>query len=455
MRDLKRQIIRSVQPQRMGRRIFLRGSLYGVGVSVGLPLLDIMLDGNGTRLAHGAPIPKRFGVYYWGGGVSPGHWGPDGTGTQWQPRLSLQPLGGTLKPYTTIVSGYNHVASSPGHIPARGIALSASHDLRTGIAGVGTYRGQSMPEPSVDALVAEHWVNVTKFPSLEARVCSAGPYRANSSWKRGGTTYNRHELEPAKLFSRVFGSGDLRPGVGILEVSAAHEKSMLDVLVTDAKSLRTKLGADDQRRLDQHLEGIRTLEQRLQTGTGAASAQQGCTKPTLQGEASSKLNRGKLHSEVLAHALACDLTRIFSYEWAATQSEERYPEVGMNTPHHTFTHAGAGSEAHGRVIRLIMQNYAYLGEQLLARKEGAGNVLDNTLIFGTTEHANAQAHNWTNFPFAFLGKAGGSFRAGVHHRGSGNASRLLLTAVHAVGVKVPKLGAGSRTATEPVRELLL
>lgn len=459
MRNGKAAIVRSVRPARLPRRLFLRGSLYGVGVSVGLPLLDGMLDGNGTRLAHGAPLPVRFGVFHWGGGIAHGHWNPSETGAQWAPKLSTEPFAGALRPYTTIVTGFNHPGSSPGHIPARGIALSNSHDL-TKCTGncAGTYRGQNMPEPSLDALVAEHWGSMTKFPLLAVRVCSAGPYRSNSSWQRGGTTYNRHEVEPANVFNRVFGSGLPTRDVGVLQASTAHEKSMLDVLRQEVESLKPRLGKTDQSRLDQHLQGIRALEQRLQTATKpppAGTTTQVCTKPTLQGTASNKTTRAKLHAEVLAHALACDLTRVFSFEWSANQSDETYPEVGMNTPHHEYTHQASSGELHAKVIRFVMEHLAYLGEQLAARREGTGNVLDNTLVFGTSEHANAGAHNWSDHPLIFLGKAGGRFKAGQHVRQSGgSAPRVLFSAVRAVGVNVTKVGQDGRAGTDVVPELV-
>lgn len=463
--DGTNKIVRSTQPQRMGRRVLLRGSLYGAGVTVGLPLLDIMLDGNGERLAHGAPLPVRFGVFHWGGGIAHRYWTPTGTGFQWTAPNSTAPLASpTLKPYATIVTGFNHPGSSPGHIPARGIALSSSHDLTVCTGNcVGTFRGQNMPEPSLDALVAEQWGTMTKFPLLAVRVCSAGPYRSNSSWQRGGTTYNRHEVEPGAVFNRIFGSGlPTRDVGGVLQVSTAHEKSMLDVIRQETEALKLKLGSTDRRRLDQHLDGIRALEQRLQVATkpeAATTTTNVCTKPTLQGAASGKSQRAKMHAEVLAAALACDLTRVFSFEWSANQSEETYSEVGMNTPHHEFTHQDSGGELHGKVIRFIMDHFAYLGDQLLAKKEGTSTVLDNTLVFGTSEHASAGGHNWSDHPLVFLGKAGGRFKAGQHLRQSGgNAPKVLFSAVRAIGLNVTKVGQSGgesgRVATDVIADLV-
>jgi hypothetical protein len=53
------------------RRSLLRGMLGGGAVSVALPFLDCFLNTNGTALASGAPLPVRFGTWYWGLGLTP------------------------------------------------------------------------------------------------------------------------------------------------------------------------------------------------------------------------------------------------------------------------------------------------------------------------------------------------------------------------------------------------
>ena len=58
------------------RREFLRGSLAGAAVTVGLPYLDIFLNANGTALASGAPLPRRFGTWFFGCGMNPERWAP-------------------------------------------------------------------------------------------------------------------------------------------------------------------------------------------------------------------------------------------------------------------------------------------------------------------------------------------------------------------------------------------
>src|SRR5437868_10330425 len=54
----------------INRRRVLRGILDGGAVTVALPLLNCFLDGNGTALASGKPVPVRFGTWFWGLGAN-------------------------------------------------------------------------------------------------------------------------------------------------------------------------------------------------------------------------------------------------------------------------------------------------------------------------------------------------------------------------------------------------
>ena len=57
--------------RKIHRRGFLCGSLQGVAISVGLPFLDLFLNSNGNALAAtGAPLPRRFGTWFFGCGMN-------------------------------------------------------------------------------------------------------------------------------------------------------------------------------------------------------------------------------------------------------------------------------------------------------------------------------------------------------------------------------------------------
>jgi hypothetical protein len=439
-------------------------------VCLGLPLLEIMTgDPSIARAADGAPI--RFGVFFWGGGIAHSGWVPTTTGFDWELPECLTPFA-SVKPYVTLATGAQHRGSSPGHIPARGIALSNSHDTNTAIEGVGTWRGQNHPEPSVDAIVAEAWQGQTPFNSIEIGICRKGPYQSNSSWKAGGQTYNRHEPSPQALFDRLFSMGvDDNSDPNVLGASVDLNKSMLDAVMADATALQSRLGSADKIRMEQHLDGLRAIENRLQNWTTA------CTQPEAPGALDygdggsneQKQEKATIMSDLLATALACDLTRVFSYEWSATQSEAVYWETGSSQEHHSgVTHGNDDGAEHRGIIQFIMENFAYLAEQLAAREEpaGGGTVLDNTLIVGTSEHASAGSHNYTDHPLIMLGGAGGRINAGLHwadpNPGGFNAPKVMLSAIRAVGVEREYFGqvggeggVADRRVTDDISDLLV
>jgi len=444
------------------RRSFLRGALGGASVSIALPIMDAMLNDRGDAFAAGTALPRRFGVFHWGCGIVHGAWVPKTTGTDYALSESLAGFA-AVKPYLTVITGTNHKGTSPGHIPARGVALSSSHDLTICQGNcVGTYRGQNHPEPSIDNLVAEAWKGQAPFDLLAVSVCTGGPYLGNSSWKRGGTAYNRPEGSPTKLFDRLF-SGALpqTPAPGVTAVSTALDKSVLDAVTADAKAIQLRVGSTDRRRLEQHLDGLRALERRLQDRQKIVSAAAACAKPLRPAsEGGSKEAKNRLMADLIATALACDLTRVVSYEWSANQSGASYDEIGAGGDHHEISHGDFGKLQ--KITGFIMKNLAYLAEALKGKAEGAGNVLDNSLILATSEHANPAAHNWRDHPLLFVGKAGGAIRSGIHWRhpspgDNSDAPRVLLTAVRAVGVNAARLGQDTgegRSVTTGIPDLL-
>ena len=407
-----------------------------------------MLNDHGDALAGGDAMPQRFRIWYCGGGIVHSAWVPETTGYDWTIPYILEPFA-DLRQYLTLVTGTNHTNSSPGHIPARGIVLSNSHDTDTSIEGVGTWRGQNHPEPSADAIVANAFSGSTPFSSVEIGICRTGPYQSNSSWQAGGTNYNRHEHDPVELWNRLFsmGTNTPDPDYSVLGASTELSKSMLDVVMADAQQLSAKLGAADKQRIEQHLDGLREIENRLDNFTASCTAPEMPASVDYQdgGTNEQKEAKSQVMSDMLAVALACDLTRVFSYEWSATQSTTWYWEVGVDMEHHEYNHQNPQSQGMMDITRFIMHNWAYLAAALSQMTEGAGTVLDNTLIVGTSEHAVSGAHDYTDHPFVMVGGGGGKIKAGLHYRhptpdSNSDCPKAMLTAIRAVGVELESYG---------------
>ena len=62
------------------RRRVLRGVLDGGAITVGLPLLNCFLNGNGNAFADGTALPVRYGTWFWGLGMSKSIFVPKKTG---------------------------------------------------------------------------------------------------------------------------------------------------------------------------------------------------------------------------------------------------------------------------------------------------------------------------------------------------------------------------------------
>src|SRR5689334_25001904 len=111
---------------RFTRRSILRGALGGTAICVGVPALDIFLDGNGKAYADGAKLPLRFGTYFWGLGLTPiitngvasgSRWIPkEGSGSQWTLTPQLKSLAG-LEKKVSVFSGFKAELEGKSNIP--------------------------------------------------------------------------------------------------------------------------------------------------------------------------------------------------------------------------------------------------------------------------------------------------------------------------------------------------
>src|SRR5437868_9636058 len=67
------------------RRQVLRGVIAGGAVTVGLPILDAMLNENGDAFAAtGKQLPLRFATWFWPLGLGEGNWVPKAVGTDYE-----------------------------------------------------------------------------------------------------------------------------------------------------------------------------------------------------------------------------------------------------------------------------------------------------------------------------------------------------------------------------------
>lgn len=442
----------SQRTNRPTRRTVLRGLMGGAVASVALPTLECMLTDNGTAWAQdGAPIPTRFGVWFWGNGVRRSQWLPNGTGVNWQANTEMAPLD-PVKPWVSPVTGMEiKTASHPHHSGMTGIMTGARYHQ------VGTTRDTivtTFAQPSVDQLAAAHFEGQTPLRSLEVAVCRFRGTDEGTTFQHlshnGPNNVNASEYSPSTLFRRLFGMG---PTDAQLE---SARRSVLDAVNGRIRSLQAQVGARDRQRLEQHFDSIRALELRL------AAGERICARPPMPSDYPDIEGREQIAekntvmSQLVALALACDMTRAFSVMFSTAGSGVIVWPAGANNSLHQICHDEPGDQpiVHAAVVYQMQQLSTFL-QILRDTPEGDGNLLDNCSILCTTELSEGNRHSNDEFPILIAGKGGGRLRGGVHYRANGreNTSRAVLTALRGAGVPAASFGHGNGRVDQSIGAL--
>jgi hypothetical protein len=444
----------SKSQQLASRRGVLRGALRGAAVAVALPFLDCFLDANGTALATGAPLPTRFGTWFWGCGLTPGRWEPKTAG----PNYQMPPEFDMLAPYRdqiSIFTGFKTFLDGNGLVPH----VSGQRGILTGSTG-------KEPDPSLDVLIADSIGANTRFRSLEV---SAMGNPNNTVSRRSSSIINAAEGSPAALYARLFGpefrdpnAADFTPDPRVMA-----EKSVLSAIKEPRQSLARQLGAADRARLDEYFTSLRQIEQQIDIQLTKPEPLAACSVPAKPAEQPGSTvvdvaaANHKLFAQLLAHAIACDQTRVINISFTDGASSLR--KSGEPTTQHIHTHEDPIDAALGYqpgaawFENQIMLSFATLLETLAGMKEGDGALLDHTVIMALSECGYAKQHTLEGIPILLAGgKGSGRIRTGVHVAGDGEpGTRVGLTVQQCLGLSVNAWGVGSMRTARPLTELFV
>ena len=470
---------------RFSRRHVLRGAVSGIGVAMWLPVLDAMLDENGTAFAQGAPLPTTFGIFYWGNGIHPGPlWTPPttGDGDAWQLPPNLSDFA-DLKDAMTLVTGLDMMDSKfKGHgwgvvyvlAGGDGYICKVINDIFSSPYGglPETAKGTQW-QPTIDQIIADAIHTTEPYKSLQTGVLEytgqnmgtaslnlshTGPYMPLPPQRDPGTLFNT-------LFSTGVPSSMSDAGAGLpLDVSNKLRRSVLDAVLSDANRLKASLGSNDANRIDAHMDSIRSLEMRIpMAANGGASTGGGsiCQTPTVPTAQAANLDLTQVSAashalnQLIAAALACNMTRVYSHLWSGARDDNHYPVVMLDTEHHELTHGDAMQNQEATVIeKYIMSQYADLARTLKGTTMGASTLLDNTLLYGISDLAEPSGHIMTNYHIVLMGHAGGKIPGNRHFRppGTGTSTsrrvtELMLTLQQVMGMNVTTYGSWDKTST--------
>ncbi len=439
----------------ISRRTVLRGMVGGAAVSLGLPLLDCFLNSNGTALAQGAPLPIRFGTWFWGCGMNPDRWAPSTEGPEYDLPPELEALA-NVKEHVSVLSGFNTVLDGRPNLPHW-----------TGVMAMLTGSVPSVepevPAPTLDVLIARKLGAATRFRSLEM---AATGVPTQSYSRESQSIVNSSTVSPLELYARVFGPGFYDPNDGefVPDPRTVLRQSALSAVRDDAARLEKLLGSHDRQRLDQYFTSLRQLEQQLEVSLSPPDLDACMRPPAPQGESigtelSQAHSTHRLMTDLLVFALLCDQTRVFNMVFSWGTSELR--KSGADTAHHQLTHdesvdpdLGYQPEATSFVLE-SMQAWASFVERLAATPEGDGTLLDHCLVLAHSESSFAKSHQVTELPAMIAGTAGGRVRPGLHVRGNGEpVTRVGLTVQQVMGLPVSEWGTRSLQVSRPVSAIL-
>jgi Protein of unknown function (DUF1552) len=443
---------------RLNRRTLLRG--LG-GLAVGLPALEAM--SRSTAAAAATSAPKRLVIFFTPNGtnannselVEPDFW-PEQTGTSFTLGPEVAPLE-PLRKQLLMVSGVNgdsmaqNVKDAFGDLHSIGLSqmlTGVPYVLDPASALPGSLPGGYAGGISVDQYIAKQIGGATKFPSLEFGVVNAtdiGVRPFSRMIYSGPNEPVPAEQDPAAMYQRIFSDGT-QGGTMTVERTLAEQKSVLDFVQDDYARLTPKLGMSDRQKLDAHLTAIRELEMRLSPGAPVGSPAS-CSSVKAVVNAGDPLDKanfpttGKLHMDLLALALKCDVTRVASLQWSFARSTVVHAWAGSTQGHHDMSHAGASAELTG-VNTWYAQQLLYLGQALASEPDVDGQtLLDNTLIYWCSEVAWAYTHSFLNLRAVLLGGGGGALKTGQHIDVGGQAhQKLLVTLLNAMGIMETTFG---------------
>jgi hypothetical protein len=438
----------------------LRGALGGAAVSVGLPPLEAMFNAHGDAMAQGGAIPRRLGVFFWGNGVKLDRWTPKDTGATWTPSPALEPLA-PLKDYVSVVSGMNiKTGNQRGHHAGCVGILSGAPMVEQ--PHPNSNYVSTFSKPSIDQVAAAAIGQTTRFKSIEVGISKrVVKGEGTTLWylsHNGPDSPNPPEYDPNALFNRIFGGDFKAPdstAPTVVDATRALRQSVLDAVRADVMGLQTKVSASDKLRLQQHLDNIRTIENRLKEAPPLIQA--GCKLPVNPGTITDTSSKEQLElkvkamSDLLAMAVACDQTRVFSMMFSGSVGSTVFWQVNATKGHHDLSHDEAGDQplVHASTV-FTMQMFGLLMTSLKNIQEGAGNLLDNTVLIGSSDCADGKAHSINDYPIVIGGKGGGALKhPGVHYRSAGeNASMALLTVLRAAGVELTEFGTAGGRVTQ-------
>ena len=388
-----------------------------------------------------AEAPVRLACLFAGNGFHGREWRAKGKGRNLELGRVLEPLAG-LKEKLLFIRGLYNAEALKGNIHSSqtgnllsGAPLSSAGEIRSGT--------------SMDQVVAQRIGRQTKIPSLvlgcEASNSSVHReysmlYSSHISWS-SPTTPTPLELYPALAFDRLF-KDSLNTG----------DKSVLDLVLSQAKSLVRRVSRSDERKIDEYMDSVREVENRIGRA-GKDERLEGwrptLEKPNLPRPADEMPQNVKEHMKLMCDILVLgfqtDTTRVSTLKLNNDHSAMRFPHLGVDYMiHHLLSHSD--TEDWLKVNRFFVGSLAYIAERLDKIQEGERTLLDNSMLLFCSSMLTG-THNANALPVVIMGRAGGKLESGrvLDYRGKPNRKMcsMYLSMMDKLGVRLESFGDSS------------
>jgi len=432
------------------RRNFLRG----LGVSLSLPALESLIParvlaaeavapGKLATTASGAPLRSAF--IFFPNGAIPSAWWPTGEERDFQLGQTLKPLEES-RSQLQVLHGLDHKEAygredgGGDHARGNGVFLTgvrlkkSATDIQAGV--------------SIDQLIANQVGHLTRLPSLEISCdnirkssgCDSGyscAYQYNISW-RSATSPMTPENNPRLVFERLFGAGAPGERAANQKRRQLEQRSILDFVLEDARSMQRRVGVADREKLDQYLTSVRDIEKRIEQSERFGEIKD----PDMQtpaGVPTSQLEYVNLMFDMLLLAFQSDSTRVATFVLGHDGDNRSFNEIGIPEGHHDLTHHQNDKARIAKVEKIDLwyaEQFAKFLRKMQAVKDVDGQtLLHNSMILYGSGNADGNRHTHSDLPIVLAGGGGGALTPGrfVKH-GSKPTTNLFLSLADRMGV---------------------
>ena len=374
-------------------------------------------------------------------GVNPKGWTPEGKGDKFELSPILRPLEDVRDDILVLSNlrnkasdtGDGHYVKTSGWLTGTTITKTTGKDLNAG-------------NRSLDQIAAEKIGHLTVLPSLElgidpvttgvdTNVNYTRVYGSHISWS-SPTNPVPCEINPRLAFDRLFRKKNRE------KKQTDDDKSVLDLVLEDAKALRSKVGKEDQQKLDQYLDSVRSVERRIEADERSLSAGENAdpaSKKALQ-VLNQRINKAfggrdeqkqlgsmprfdhtehvRLMMDIMVLAFWTDSTRVSTFMFGNAVSGKNFSFLdGVKGGFHEISHHQNNSkqlEQYQRINIWHMQQYAYMIGRMKAIDEGGSSLLSNSMVLCGSPLRDGNKHEPRNVPTVLAGQAGGTIKSGRH-----------------------------------------